>query len=533
MTTAPDADQKPYDGHGQRTQRDSMHVIATANPNDLATAITHWKDVATKAETLETQVRDRLATLITPGGWEGSGAEMYKQAVTDEVLERLLKIKASALAMATELEKVQAPAEQAVTAAEENPIPWDAETKWKVEQKKLGFFNWLGDQAGVVLGINDNATLQSYNDAQAGQDYQVLTGSGQVRQSLSKPAWQATQAQSKPMAEVYHGSVSPAVNQFDVWMEHLGLNAAQHKAVSTAADKVEQGLVGFLAKPSAATDPQHEGTIRSHSLGTGGSDDAPKAAAQPLAAPTIDPSRYGSEGYTPPGTSAAGTTTPTAGAAAGALAAPGAAAAAGAALPGVVGATSPGVFTTPPTTAPPPVGMPGTGAAQAPTVGAIPGTSTSGGLGVPPVAGVPAGGIGGVGAAGVRMGMGGFGGMGGMGGMGGAGGLGGAGGRGLRLPSGGLASAGVRGSTNPSFQMGATGRGTVSKGLVGGVESNRPYSSISEAQRGGAPMAPMMGGRGAHKKEEKSEGTGEETWLEEDKDVWGTGKPEVDGLSTS
>ena len=66
-----DNQMKKYQGHGDRTQRDSLHVIATANPSDLGGAISRWKEVASMAEDLETQIRDRLNTLVTSGGWEG------------------------------------------------------------------------------------------------------------------------------------------------------------------------------------------------------------------------------------------------------------------------------------------------------------------------------------------------------------------------------------------------------------------------------------------------------------------------------
>ncbi len=526
-----DNQMKKYQGHGDRTQRDSLHVIATANPSDLGGAISRWKEVATKAEDLETQIRDRLNTLVTSGGWEGSGAETYKQALTDEVLGRLQKIRASATAMATELQNVQHPTEQAVTAAENNPIPWDVETSWKIAQKKLGFLTWFGNQVGTVLGINDEKTLKSYNDAQADQGYEVVNGSGKVQQSITKPVWETTKTQTKPLAAVYHGKVTPEVNQFDVWMEHLGLNASQHKAVATAVDKVERMLGGFLTKPSVATDPQHDSPVQGHSLGEGSGGGQPaQPVATPIKAAGVDPSRYSADGYTPPapqGTAAAGgAAAPPASAGIGGVGAPASAAVLGGSLgAGLAGAVPPrtnSLLTPPPTNAPAVIGMPGIGAAQvSPTVApGMPGTSS--GLGVPPVAGVPAG-------------------VGGYGGMGvGGGGIGGAGtaGRGLgSLPLGG----GLRGGVgNPSFQMGATGRGLAGKGLVGGVESNRPYATLADAQRGSAGGSatagagggmPMMGNR-AHKKEEQREGTGEETWLEEDQDVWGTGDPDVDGITT-
>ncbi len=521
-----------YTGHGTRTQRDTLHVIATSNPEDLTTVAKTWQELATKADALAEDVSARLDTLVTAGGWEGTGADAYRQAVVDEVLEPLRKTREAANAMAAEMLKVQSPVHDAVATARQSAVPWDDQTSWKVEQRKLGFFQWLGQQIGVVLGINDDKTLRSFNDAQAGQDYEVKTGPGGVVRSISKSAWKQTQAQSKPLAPVFHGTVSPQVNQFDVWMEYLGINSGPHERVSVAADTVEESLSRLLTTPSPATNPEHDGPVRRHALGADSFGGTPTSSPLPPRLTTPDPEAAGPEGpaagYSPagyvppaapfafapvtgddvrpedpwnPGTSAAGVTLPAAGA-------------------GGVGGLGGGL----------PVsslgGLPTTSLSLTGTSGALPGAGV---FSMGPAGGMPAG-VGGLGAfpAGTRGGRGPGPGSArlGAGGIGNAAigtGAGGAGGRTGTAVTGGVGTGWAVGG-NPSFQMGPTGRGTAGRGTNGGVVSNKPAASIAEAQRGG-PI-PV---RGARRKDDEPSAQGEETWLEEDQDVW-SAEVEVDGL---
>jgi hypothetical protein len=65
------------------------------------------------------------------------------------------------------------------------------------------------------------------------------------------------------------------------------------------------------------------------------------------------------------------------------------------------------------------------------------------------------------------------------------------------------------------------GRGVAGVGMVGGVESNVPRTSL------GGPA--LLDGRQVRTKDD-SETAGDETWLGEDQDVWGTSGSRVDGV---
>ena len=112
-----------YAGHGTRTQRDSLHVVATANPSDLDTVVKRWIAVADKARADADLVKTRLASLVTTGGWTGPGADTYARSVDLAIVEPLLKIETSARAMATSLLGVQQKVEDATASAGASPIP--------------------------------------------------------------------------------------------------------------------------------------------------------------------------------------------------------------------------------------------------------------------------------------------------------------------------------------------------------------------------------------------------------------------------
>ncbi len=296
-----------YAGHGTRTQRDSLHVIATSNPNDLDAVVTRWIAIADKAGADADQVKAKLSALVTVGGWTGTGADTYAHSVEVEIIQPLLKIEAAARALATSLLGVQQKVEDATEAAQTSHVPWDADTTWHVEQRKLNVFDYLvGTLVDGTLIVDPVGTLQHYNSAQANAEYDIKTGSGHVMKTISAASWAATQAQSKPMPAVYHGSVAAGVHQFDVWMEYQALNTAVHATVAKAADKVEIGLIDFIPRESTATNPGYTGKVTSTGLGSGNGlvGTLPGAGTDATTA-AGNPSTYG-DGYTSPGASVAG-----------------------------------------------------------------------------------------------------------------------------------------------------------------------------------------------------------------------------------
>ena len=475
-----------YAGHGTRTSRDSLHVVATANPSDLDTVVHRWIAVADKARADADLVKTKLASLVTAGGWTGTGADTYARSVDLEIVEPLLKIEASARAMATSLLGVQQKVEDATTTAGTSPIPWDSDTAWHVEQKQVDISSYVvGSEVDGTLYVDETATLNQYNAAQKAADYDIKTGSGRVVKTITAASWATTQQQTKPMPAVYHGSVAGGVHQFDVWMEYQALNTSAHEAVSKAADLVEVALIDFLAAPSIATSPTFTSTSTTTGLGTGST-----ATAMPGA---NDSTSY-TNGYTAPGASGTGSSSATGGSSTSSPWMPPGTSAAGQGFGGVDGFTvgssgaAGGTFSS---MAGANGGL-GFGAASAPV-----GTSAASAGGMPGV--MPAG-FGGMGAPSQKAG------------------------RGNLLKVSGLSGtgSGIAGlGSNPSFRMGTMGRGTAGTGTVGGVDSNVPMGSLMGGQA-------LMGGRNVRKKDDSTEEL-DETWLEEDQDVWGTSGSRLDG----
>lgn len=482
-----------YAGHGTRTSRDSLHVIATANPQDLDTVIQRWIAVADKAQADADLVKTKLASLVTVGGWTGTGADTYARSVHLEIIEPLLTIEASARAVATSLMAVQHKVEDATASAHASPIPWDSDTAWHVEQKKLDLFDYLiGSVVDGTLFVDPVATLDHYNSAQKDAEYDIKTGSGRVMKTISAQSWAATQQQTKPMPAVYHGAVAASVHQFDVWMEYQALNTGVHEAVSKAADRVEVSLIDFLATPSTATSPTYTGKTTTTGLGSGSSSTATMPGAG-------DSTNF-ANGYTAPGASgtSSGSSSATVGGGASSPWMPPGTAAAGQGFGGVGGYTT--------------VGSGGAAGGNFSSVGAGSGNLSFGGAATPVgtsaagggggMPGVMPAGFGGVGAPNQKSG----------------------GGNSLKVSGMSGTGSGIAGlGDNPSFRMGSMGRGTAGTGAVGGVESNIPLTSLMGGQA-------LMGGRNVHKKDDSSEEF-DETWLEEDQDVWGTSGSRIDGVS--
>lgn len=488
-----------YAGHGTRTQRDSLHVIATSNPNDLDAVVKRWIAIADKAGADADQVKAKLSALVTAGGWTGTGADAYAHSVEVEIIAPLLKIEASARALATSLLGVQQKVEDAAEAAQASHVPWDTDTAWHVEQRKLSVMDYLvGTLIDGTLIVDPVGTLQHFNSAQANAEYDILTGSGHVVKTISAQSWAATQQQTKPMPAVYHGAVGASVHQFDVWMEYQALNTAVHATVAKAADKVEISLIDFIPHASTATNPAYTGRTAVTGLGSGNgpAGTQPGGTTDPATA-TGTPSTY-SDGYTSPGAAAGGF------GGTGGGSGPQGTTASSAWMPSVGTAAGEGFggvggFTTGSGNAAGGYGSIGSSGTGASFSGAVAGTTAAGAVG---------GGMGGVMPAG-------FGGMGGPSSKNN---------KGNNLKITGIAGtgAGIAGlGGNPSFQMGSMGRGVAGVGMVGGVESNMPMTSL------GGPA--LMGGRTVRKKDD-SEAEGEETWLEEDQDVWGTSGSRVDGV---
>jgi len=480
-----------YAGHGTRTSRDSLHVIATANPQDLDTVIQRWMGVADKAQADADLVKTKLASLVTVGGWTGTGADTYARSVHLEIIEPLLTIEASARAVATSLMAVQHKVEDATASAHASPIPWDSDTAWHVEQKKLDLFDYLiGSVVDGTLFVDPVATLDHYNSAQKDAEYDIKTGSGRVMKTISAQSWAATQQQTKPMPAVYHGAVAASVHQFDVWMEYQALNTGVHEAVSKAADRVEVSLIDFLATPSTATSPTYTGRTTTTGLGSGSSSTATMPGAG-------DSTNF-ANGYTAPGASgtSSGSSSATVGGGSSSPWMPPGTAAAGQGFSGVGGYTTVGSggaaggnFSS----------VAGSGNLSFGGVATPVGTSAAGGGGMPGV--MPAG-FGGVGAPNQKSDK----------------------GNSLKVSGMSGTGSGIAGlGDNPSFRMGSMGRGTAGTGAVGGVESNIPLTSLMGGQA-------LMGGGNVRKKDDSSEEL-DETWLEEDQGVWGTSGSRIDGVS--
>ncbi len=497
-----------YTGHGNRTQRDSLYVIATSNPADLEAVVSRWQSLASRAAGARALVEERLAALVSPDGWQGPGAETYAAAVTKEIIDPLKQMEASAKQMAAALTPIRETVATAVSVAVQTPIPWDETRVWTIGQQKLNFLDYAVDTAGKVvtnkIGIDEALSKQRYDAAQAKAPVEIKNGSGQVMQTMSPTEWATTQAQTKPLAAVFHGAVSTDTNNHDVWFEYRGLNTGRHQVVATATDQVEQQLGGFLGGSTTGQEPVVGGQSARTGLG-----ESNVNTFSGLGFASTSPASYDPAGYVAPTGSGIAVPETSTGSPA------------GTAVP-----TSPWL-TSSSTPVPGLPGVSGTVSAGLPTAGggAVPaapsyGMAPAGGM----AAGVPSVGGWGTALGGAAIGAA-FGGV----GFGQAGGAG--------IASAAVAPSGVGGlsgarpatgtvgaSSNPSFKMDGTGRGTAFAG-ESGTSSSAGGVRGADGQGTGAPLTSRRKGD----KESDSE-LDDDTWLEEDQDVWGLSSSRAEGV---
>lgn len=497
--------------YGSGTQRENMAFIASTQLQDLEDARHDWKDTARRAGETADLVERRLAGLTDEGGWTGPGADTYRAMIEVDLIQPLREYEQTARRNA----EIYTPLIQSVRKAQQtavaNNIPWDVDTRWRVQAKEIdqSLFSMVEE---AIQGEDED-----YEKAKANAPREIKRGNDALVKSVPKPEWDANQAMNplvSPPAVFSRVSapVTPEQHRFDRLMETESLNSAPKSSVVAAASGINDELASFSPAPV----PRYEATGREY-------------RRQPVDTDAGDGSSTGSTGPTGPGPTSPGPTGPTG--------------------PGPTGPTGPGPGdpTVPGPGDPHPGGPTGPGPGgpgTVPTGPTGPGASgiggPGGGLGASPVVpGTSAAGVGAIGAppsAAPTMGA--------MpsvptGAPGGAAGLGGLGALPMATPGG--------GAPGTSFSM-ASGRPVLSAGSHGPLALSGPGGAGSGADgpggRGGAGGSgaggTSAGGSGAHgagagqagaggpmgarrsgdsEDEETTELDG--TWLEEDESVWG------------
>lgn len=517
-----------------RSQRELLAITRTANPTDLASIADRWVQCADIAEQAADFVEQRLEQLTGEGGWTGPAAAAYKARLRTDLITPLRTFAANARLIGTEVGSVALEIGRNVRTALANPIPWDQETAWRVEQRQVdrGWFSYIDEFA--------TGADEAWEEAQSNAPYEIKTGGGAVRKEVPKPEWQRTVATvgSPPVPSVYGRSgvaVSGDVVRFDALMEYQGMNVTQRALLRQSAEQVNAAMStmlpvgddGSVGGPPEVNTPSTPGTGGPSPSGPGGGTDgagphvgapagpgtasAPTGpgSAAPVAATTpTTPHLPG----TPPGTGSAGAIGGSPGAMGGLPG--GSFGGMGGGVSGMPGAGGGAAFGTAT------VGMGGLGAAGTGALGAglRPAGTGAAGMGMMPpmMGGAGGGGTAGGAAASRRPGRtvnpSGFGGAGFPGGGASTGAVGQIGG--------GFAGAGPSGS-NASFSMGTAGRGTVSPGMVGPVGNAQvnPAGVGGSGGAGGGMMGAPMGPRGGRQTDD-DESDPEQMYLDEDRSVW-------------
>ncbi|MGD7707363.1 hypothetical protein [Microlunatus sp. Y2014] len=547
-----------------RTHRELNAYVGSASRTDLETLRRNWRDSAHRAHTMADLIEAKLADLTAEGGWTGSGAETFAQVIRHDLIANLRAYARRAggytpeghqnVSHASDVEAIQEAVGQSYNLATNNNIPWDVDTTWQVRRKEVDQ-SLFGKIDELVTGEDEE-----YEKAKSNSPYEIMNGRQSLVREVPKPEFEAVQNgipanPSSPVFSRTNTNVSPVVDRFDRTMEGLNIGTNPRANVYGGVVDVEAALRNY-----APQEVQRAGTTNTTNPGeTGGSVGFPGGPQGPgggggTNVPNPNTPGDGGGGN---GGGTGGNTGPDFGG------------------PGTGGNEGPDFEVGPPgiggpgtggggpdfEVGPPGTGGPGTGGGGPDFEVGPPGTGGPGTGGGGPdfeVGGPGEGGqIGGVetgtGAAGVTpvgtgpgagAGIGGIGGIGGTAGPAGPGAVNvgatpGAGGLGSLAP--GAVNAGKPGT---SFSVGADGRPMLNAGNVGGLPGaragagmggpggpgagaggdgagGRPPGAGGGPGAGGAPMAGNRRGQRSGDGEEEQDGQVDETWLEEDRSVWG------------
>lgn len=501
-----------------RGQRELLAIIGTANPYEIAQVADSWSKYGSTAAQAADHLDQRLNQLVADGAWTGKAAESYAARIRIDLIRPLRQFAENAKYISSELGSLVMDLGTAVKAALSNPVPWDEETQWRVEQEQV-------DRGLFSYGDSTPAANEAYEEAQSNAPYLIKTGGGAVRKRVAKPDWQVTVASvGYPRTPEVYGrtgvSVNGSVVRFDALMEFQSINSSQKSILQGGANTANRALAQTLP---VGSDGRVGGTpeVSDGIIGTGAMGTVPAGAATGSGSGygSSNPSSGSSGGYVP--TSSIGSVPGGSG---------------GFGSPTVATTMSPGAMVG--------TGSAGLGDLGGGRVGGMPGVGSVGSAGSGALTGGLGGGAGGfagshaLGGSMGRMGTG----AAGMGMMppimGGAGGGGGASAQsrkqgrtvatgspgmsgGKSGPMTGFSAAGTNGlaatGKNASFGMGMQGRGTISPGNVG---------PVGNAQMGGAgaggPMGAPMGRGGQRSNDEEEHFDPEQVYLDEDRSVWDT-----------
>lgn len=522
------------------TQREAMAYIGSPALASLEASGETWKYVSEKSAQIRDLIRERLNRLTDEGGWTGAAADSYVTTIEKDLLKRLTEVSEAAESYRKAFDPVTGAVQSSHTTATNNNIPWDCATRWTNRSQVQNQTIW-GKIDEFFTGTDDELAERKRNAPE-----EVLDGNGQIVTTVPRTQWAAIEATTPLLAipEIFarsnpQGSQVPSelTHQYDRRFEALSLNSAPRANVQDAARAVDSAMTNFQAEPLETftyTGGKYQDGFRPE--GSSAPTPSPGGSGTPTS-----PHGPGSNPTSPSGPGAPAPTTP-------------------GIDRGITSPTPEGPTTPHPTTDPtrPPVGEPrdfgnpgldGSGhyspdpidhpgpidnhpgpivvpdptdpTTPGPTVGDGPtrpgdvpanggyidedGTQVSGIGGTPaPTATAPsnittASPLASTGGIGNSMAL--------------AGGA----------PVGSRGGFGV-GAPGTSFQVGPGGKGIVNPGNVGNVPAGGAGAGAGAGTGAGAGAGAPLGAAGRRDQQKKDDETqpGDEVWLEEDQDVWGS-----------
>lgn len=217
------------------TQRAALAYIGSAVAPTMHGGADEFQALSTRAAELRELIQEKLDQLTAEGGWTGAGARAFREMVVHDLIKPLGEFSEQSAALGQALRPLAQSVDSSQQVASSNPIPWDIAAPWTARPSPAAMANPLTAAMAPIEVVNI----------------------GQIPQRIvPQPVWMGIEgaAAASVPPPVYTQTGQPtgfAAHNWDVKMETLGVNPTQKVACNGAVASVDASLNAFLPEGSS------------------------------------------------------------------------------------------------------------------------------------------------------------------------------------------------------------------------------------------------------------------------------------------
>lgn len=240
--------------HSLATQRELNALLSLSDSTGVRQMAGRWSSTGRRAHQIADLIEAKLADLTAEGGWTGSGATAFAEAIRSDALAPLRNYARRAAGVtdqgeqnvshAKDLEPIAEAISGANQTASQNNIPWDVDTRWDARQKDV--------EQSLLSKIDELLTGQdeAYEKAKANSPYEIVNGNEQVVKQVAKTEFEPIESSipAAPASRYFDKAqvcVDPTVMRFDLLMRRLDIGTAPRQSVQNGVDGVESALRSY------------------------------------------------------------------------------------------------------------------------------------------------------------------------------------------------------------------------------------------------------------------------------------------------